>query len=119
MSDLTIKGKVIQCLGMHSGTSKAGKSWSKATIVIEETEGQYPKKVAISNMNNAEKFAAIPVDSTGEFCIEIDSREYNGKWYTNVNCWKWTLEPAAPAPQPSFPQQTADPNTEQSDDLPF
>ena len=123
MSDLTIKGKVIQCLGMQSGTSKSGKNWSKATVILE-TPGQYPKTVAVTNMNNAEKFAAIPVGSTGEFCIEIDSREYNGKWYTNVNCWKWTLEQPSPVPQPQpiFPQQAAQPggpDAEQDDSLPF
>lgn len=126
---MEIKGKVIQSLGVLSGTSKSGKSWSKATVIIE-TEGQYPKKVALDNMKESEKFSAIPVGTTGTFHVEIDSREFNGRWFTNVNCWKWELEQSAQqgnvlnelgvtgySKQPT--EQKPAQGTQSGDDLPF
>lgn len=127
MSELIIKGKVTANLGVQKGTSKSGKDWSKATIVIE-TEGQYPKRVALDNMKNADSFAALAVGTEGAFHIEVESREFNGRWYTSVNCWKWetTQQPQqAPAQQgweQMYQQTQAQPQTpkdEMGDPLPF
>ena len=127
---MEIKGKIIQNLGIQSGTSKAGKSWSKASILIE-TEGQYPKKVFLDNLKNADEFGKLTIGSTGTFHIEINSNEYNGRWYTSVNCWKWEVDtPQAPAaPQSATPTLDAmgvkghqgqnTPNPQEEDDLPF
>lgn len=110
MSDLIIKGKVVANLGVQRGTSKSGNDWQKATIVVEQP-GQYPKRVALDNLKKAEEFAALAVGIEGSFHIEVESREYNGRWYTSVNCWKWeTEQPAAqPVAQPEpKPQQAED-----------
>ena len=127
---MEIKGKIIQNLGIQSGTSKSGKAWSKASILIE-TEGQYPKKVVLDNLKNADEFGKLTIGSTGTFHIEINSNEYNGRWYTSVNCWKWEIDtPQAPAaPQSATPtlgamgvkgyQGQNTPNTQEEDDLPF
>ena len=87
---MEIKGRVIINLGVQSGTSKAGKQWSKASIVVE-TEGQYPKKIAMDNLKNADAFGALAVGTVGTFYIEIESREFNGRWYTSVNWCKWEV----------------------------
>ena len=65
---MEIKGRVVANLGVQKGTSKAGNDWSKATVVIE-TEGQYPKKIALDNMRNADSFAALAVGTVGTFHI--------------------------------------------------
>lgn len=101
---MEIKGKVIQSLGLQSGMSKSGNPWSKATLIVE-TEGQYSKKVALDNLKQAEEFAAISMGTTATFHVEVESREFNGKWYTNVNCWKWELL-SSPAPAPVAPAST-------------
>lgn len=101
---MEIKGRVIQSLGVQKGTSKAGKEWSKASVIIE-TDGQYPKKVALDNMKNAEEFGKLPVGSTGVFHIEVESREFNGRWYTSVNCWKWEVATLTQQPQQVPAQQ--------------
>lgn len=128
---MEIKGKIIQNLGIQSGTTKAGKQWSKATVLIE-TEGLYPKKVVLDNLKNAEEFSKLAVGSVGTFHVELSSNEYNGRWYTSVNCWKWELDAqqAQPTLQSATPtldamgvsgyqhatQQATPPET---DDLPF
>ena len=139
---MEIKGKVIINLGVQSGTSKAGKAWSKASVVIE-TEGQYPKKVLLDNMKNADEFGRLAVGSIGTFHLNVESREFNGRWYSSVNCYKWEVSspypqqaPPAAQPYPGAPQPQAYPPNAQpynpqyaqnaqmapaegSDDLPF
>lgn len=87
-------------LGVTGGTSKAGKEWKKATVVIE-TEGQYPKKIAMDNLKNADTFGALAVGTVGTFHIDIESREFNGRWYTSVGCYKWDV--ASPYPEQTQP----------------
>ena len=97
---MEIKGKVINVLPIQKGVSKQGKEWAKATVIIE-TEGQYPKKIALDNMKNADSFSALAIGTEGTFHIEVESREFNGRWYTSVNCWKWeTATPQASSVQP-------------------
>lgn len=117
---MEIKGRVVANLGVQNGTSKAGKNWAKATVVIEYGD-QYPKKVALDNLKNADSFGALSVGTEGTFHIEVESREFNGRWYTSVNCWKWETTqqaPAQPAQQPVY-QQAQAPKDDMGGDLPF
>lgn len=105
MSELTIKGRVVQSLGVQSGISKAGKAWSKASVLVETAENpQYPKRVVISNMKNAEAFSKLAAGTEVTFKIEIESREYNGRWYTEVSCWGWDVAQTQAAPQQGYAQ---------------
>lgn len=121
MSELTIKGKVVSNLGVQKGTSKAGKDWSKATLIVEYGDSQYPKRVALDNLKNAEEFAKLAVGTEGVFHIEVESREFNGRWYTSVNCWKWetTQQPQQAPAQQGYQQPQAQPQTAQDDGFPF
>lgn len=114
---MEIKGKVIANLGVQSGTSKAGNVWKKATIVVEYGDGQYPKRVALDNMKQADEFGKLAVGTEGTFSLDVESREFNGRWFTSVNCWKWDVGQNAPAQQPQAQPQTAP--LPQADDLLF
>jgi single-stranded DNA-binding protein len=112
------KGRVIQVMPTESGITKAGKGWSKTTFVIE-TGGEYPKKIAIDVMGDKVQLPNVGEDVT--VSLNIESREYNGKWYSNVNAWKVETgagqsaptAPTAPSANPSAKVAAAD------DDLPF
>lgn len=119
---LDITGKIILIMPATSGTSKAGKDWTKQEFVIE-TQEQYPRKVMMSVMGDKvtelKKFA---VGNEIKASLNIESREYNGRWYTDVRAWKLEGstsgssaqdDPFHPDNEPSF---TADSST---DDLPF
>lgn len=83
---LEIKGKVILVLDPESGTSKnTGKDWTKQTFVIEEVDGQYPKKIAIDAFN---KEIEAEVGDTVNAFINVESREWEGRWFTNIGLWK-------------------------------
>lgn len=79
-----IKGRVISVGQPVSGTSKTGKQWSKQEFVIE-TDGQYPKKIAFSVMNG--KFT-MNLGDIVEVEVDAQSREYQGRWYTELTAWR-------------------------------
>lgn len=103
---MELVARVIQILPLEQGVGKqSGNPWSKATIIVE-TEGQYPKKIALSNMKNVEEFAKLPIGSIVKFSIDIESREYQGRYFTNVSAYKWEVQgQQAPQPQQAPPQQ--------------
>jgi hypothetical protein len=85
---LDIRGKLIQVLPLQTGTSKSGNSWSKQEFVIE-TEEQFPKKVCFSLFGDKVSLlnGLTPGDQIHVF-FNLESREFNGKWYSNINAWK-------------------------------
>lgn len=112
---MEIQGKTIIILPLESGTSKSGNTWQKRNFVIE-TIGQYPKKVCLQLFGD--KVNECPnVGDEVKVLFDIDSREYNGRWYTQLNAWKVERQRAQEAPQQAASQAQT---TAQSDDqLPF
>jgi hypothetical protein len=83
---MEIKGQCIAVLPMQTGTGKNGKEWKSQDFVIE-TSGQYPKKVCINLFGD--KITLIPnIGQQVTAHIEIESREYNERWFTTVRAWK-------------------------------
>lgn len=99
---MAIRGRIIHVFQPKSGVSQAGKEWSKQEFVIE-TEGQYPKKVAFGVMNGR---ITMNVGDVVEIEVDAQSREYNGKWYTELTCWRCNNLGNQPYAQ-SAPQQQA------------
>lgn len=106
---MSIRGKVIAVGQLKSGNRKSdGQPWKKQEYVIE-TEGQYPKKVAFSIMNDRIDQANIQPGNVVEIEIDAQSREYNGRWYTELTAWKVNNLGYVQTPQNQQPiyQQTA------------
>lgn len=83
---MQITAKIIQLLPLQTGTGKNGE-WKKQDVIVE-TEGQYPKKFCLSVWGDKINEEILQVGSNLKFSVEIESREYNGKWYTDVKAWK-------------------------------
>ena len=136
---MEIIGKVVRLGALTEGTSARG-PWRKQDLIIE-TEEQYPRTVCLTCWTNQideiQKFAP---GQTIKAQIEISSREFNGKWYTDVRVWRFdpvgavqapaaATQPAQPAQQPMVhqtpPQAAAStseyfaPSEDSTDDLPF
>ena len=79
--------KVLDALKFVS--KKDGSEIIKNTFVGEETAGQYPKKIAFSVMG-ADKFnqMGIVVGGTYNVSFDVESREWQGKWFTEASAWK-------------------------------
>ncbi|MDD4514818.1 DUF3127 domain-containing protein [Massilibacteroides sp.] len=123
---MEITGKIIAVLPEQGGTSKNGNEWKKQEYVLE-TYDQYPKKVCFQ-IFGADRIAQadIKLGEDVNVFFDIDSREYQGRWYTNISAWKvdrvamqnTAAAPASPLdnPTPAAPDfGPANP----VDDLPF
>lgn len=119
--DLKITGRVSKILPEQSGTGKNGE-WRKRDFILE-TGGQYPKQVCITQWGDNIDQNAVQEGEDITAHIDIQSREYNDKWYTDVKAWK--IEKGAgdsTPPPPSAPDLSYDDNQELPDldeDLPF
>lgn len=104
--EITIQGVIINTEKIESGVSQSGKQWTKQGAVIQ-TQERYPRTVYFTMFGDKIPEGGIQVGSVVEVAIEINSREYNGKWYTNVTGYR--IQPVAPQPQgyqqPQYPQQ--------------
>jgi hypothetical protein len=87
---MQLTAKLSQVLPLQNGTGKNG-PWKKQDIIVE-TEGQFPKKVCISIWGDKINESLLQVGSQLSISFDVESREYNGKWYTDVKAWK--IEPA-------------------------
>ena len=124
MENLILEGKVVQLLVPQSGESSRG-AWKKQDFVIETSEN-YPKKISIVGFQDmADKVAELKEGDEVKVAINIESREYNSRWYTDVKAWKIDKVSGGSAPGASAPPAATDDVTgvsftsEDSDDLPF
>jgi hypothetical protein len=107
-----IKGKVIAVLPQTSGQGKNGE-WKSQDFVIE-TDGQYPKKVCLNVFGD--KVPIPKIDDTVDVSYDPESREYNGRWFTNLRAFKIDVVGSASKAEPI--QQTQ-PTASEGSDLPF
>lgn len=120
--DLKIEGKVTQILEEQSGQGKNG-PWRKQEFILE-TQEQYPKQICITQWG--EKIDEFNVQK-GEVLtafVDIQSREYQGRWYTDVKAWKIERDQHSQdiegPPQDDVPFNDEEPTIDMSDDdIPF
>ena len=116
--DLKVTGRVVEILEEQSGEGRNG-PWRKQEFILE-TEGDYPSKICLVQWgDDIEKFAVTEGEKLSAH-IDIRSREYNGRWYTDVKAWRVEREPgvqSGDAPPGSPPATDVPPPGD--DDLPF
>ncbi len=129
---MELTGKVVDILEEEKGTGRNGE-WRKQSFIIE-TQDQYPKKVCAVAWGD--KIDSFNIQKGEELTakINIESREYNGKWYTDVKIWAVERGGASSGPQNNAdggsyqseapqgagmgaPQETPPPSAD--DELPF
>ncbi len=119
---MEVKGKVIQLLQLQTGTGKKG-TWKKQEFIIE-TQTQYPKKVCLSAWGDKIDQYNLAVGDMVSIAVDLESREYNGRWYTEARAWKLEKDNSGsngggqggppPPTEESFSQENS-----ATDDLPF
>ena len=119
---LQVKGKIQQILKPESGVSRAGNEWKKQEFIIE-TDEQFPKKICFTLFND--KTSLVDGLTTGEeveVSFNVESREYNGKWFHNINAWKIEKPSSENLPEPpefSMGDIPPEPADDDANDLPF
>jgi len=120
---LAVKGRIQQILKPESGVSRSGKEWKKQEFVIE-TDDQFPKKVCFTLFGDKISLAeGLTSGQEVEVSFNIESREYNGKWFHNINAWKIDTASSEniPEPPPEFRLEDIppEPTDDATNDLPF
>jgi len=83
---MEIEGKVIQLLPVQNISSQKGQMKKLGFIV--ETQAKFPRKIYFSLWNDkVEGFNSKTGDMVKVF-FDLDSREYNDRWYTEAKAWK-------------------------------
>ena len=83
---LQITGQVISVLEERSGTGAKGE-WRQQDFILE-TSGEYPKKICIGQWGDRIDEFGVTVGETLTVHIDLKSREYNDRWYTDVTAWR-------------------------------
>jgi len=116
---MDISGKIIAVLPLATGQGKNG-TWRSQDYVLE-TGDQYPKKVCFNLFNDKIDQFPLTIDDQVNVSFDVESREYNGRWYTTVRAWKIEKGAVAAAPMASAPVSSFDvaPGAGEGSDLPF
>ena len=121
---MEIIGKIAHLLPLVTGQGRNGE-WRKQEFVIEIADGQFPKKICFSLWGDKIDQAGLALNETVKVFFDIESREYNGRWFTEAKSWRVEKQAAgAPAQTTSSPQMPNDAPASFNaapveDDLPF
>lgn len=94
---LTLRAELVKILPEITGESARG-PWRRCNFIVR-TQEQYPKEVCISAWS--EKIDEVKTYQPGailDIYVNLESREYNERWYTDVRVWRLEAAGAAPAP---------------------
>lgn len=123
---MEFEGTVYRIMPVTKGTSARGE-WQRQDVVFEMNDGSFTRKICVTFFNKPDDVARLREGATYQVSVNIESREYNGRWYTDIRAWRIQprqQEAPAAAPMPDMPSlgeessYTATPAAE-ADDLPF
>jgi len=103
---MELEGRIVRKLNVQTGSSARG-TWSKQEFIFEYQEGNFPSQVCM-NVWGDEKVKDLEKYQVGDkvkVSINLSSREYNGRWYTDVRAWR--IEPAGTTGSYAGPVQTS------------
>jgi len=117
---MEISGKIIAVLPLATGEGKNG-TWRSQDYVLE-TADQYPKKVCFNFFGDKIEQFPLAIDDVVNVSFDIESREYNGRWFTSIRAWKAdkNVAGATSTASASVSQfDAAPPAASEGSDLPF
>ena len=131
---LEIEGTLSQKLPVQSGNSARG-PWAKQEFILEYPDGNFTAKACFTawGQDKVQELGKYQVGDKVKVSFNLKSREYNGRWYNDLQIWKIAPAGATPAPQaqpapaqnaawPQAPAPTIEDmpaDSEGEEDLPF
>ena len=113
---LELECNLVRKLEPVSGTSARG-PWSKQEFIVQYQDGNFPNQVVL-NVWGEDKVRDLGQYQPGDrikASLTPSSREFNGRWYTDIRAWKIerVIAPAAgtAAAAPAAPAAAAPANT--------
>ena len=132
MAGFEISGHLTNKMQKVEGQSQKG-PWAKQEFVIQTLDKDYPKNICLTAWNDTiEKLRPFKKNDIIKVSFSAESREHNGRWYTELRAFKIESGDAPAAPQPTARAQgqrqparesrdefAYSQEVEGSDDLPF
>lgn len=128
---LELEGAIRQKMGVQSGTSARG-PWAKQEFVVDFPDGNFTSQACFTawGQDKVQELDKYQVGDRVKVSFNLKSREFNGRWYNDLQIWRISpagaAQPAAPAPTPAAPAPVAPaptlddmPGEDAQDDLPF
>lgn len=87
--EIKVVGTIEKLMPISKGISASGREWVKQDIVMSMANGQFVKHFAASVMGQEriDNFKLRVGDNIVAY-LDIDAKEYNGRWYNSINIWK-------------------------------
>ena len=105
------RGTITFMSEVQSGVAQSGNPWYRQTIVVDVAgfNGSYRKVALQASGNIVGDLENAQIGDKVEVSYQVTAREYQGRWYNNVDLYKVEfLEPAMPQMQqhvaPAYPQ---------------
>lgn len=121
MAIIKEKGTIAYLSEVQSGVSQSGNAWARQTIVVdvEGYNGTFRKLALQASGNIVEELKGVATGTKVEVSYQVTAREYQGRWYNNVDLFKINFDetPVQPVSQPQIPTNT--PTDPIPGDLPF
>jgi hypothetical protein len=120
---MQLTAKLLTLLPLQTGKGKNG-DWKKQDLIVEIGD-TYPKKICISVWGDKINPSVLVLGNELKIDFDVESREYNGRWYTDIKAWKIEMVSAGSFNDTIEIQSTRQENTIQSpfldenDVLPF
>lgn len=127
---MEFEGIVYKILPVTRGTSSRGE-WQRQDVVFE-VPSEFSRKICVTFFNKESDVAKLREGAAYTVSVNVESREYNGRWFTEARAWRITRK-AAQQPQPQAPvadglppmdafasdEPAATSSSAEVDDLPF
>jgi len=118
------RGRISDMSDVQSGTSKNGYEWQRMTITLEIPgyNGSVYKQVFQVSGDRVNDVLLYDIGDHAEITWSMSAREWNGRWYNNVDLVKISHLEQNNAPAPQAQQEQPLPPAEVDDpekDLPF
>lgn len=125
MEAIYIEGEIIAILPETRGVSAKGE-WISQDFVLK-TDDSYPKNICFTIFGAYKiKEANIRIGDIVSIGVNIESKEFKGRWYTSIKAWsvkkksEARQQQSAPTTPPSQPRQNYTSTSQvDTDALPF
>lgn len=119
---MDFEGVVLKKLPAVQGETPRGK-WYRQDVLFE-VPGDYTRKIVVTFFNKMDEVDSLQEGATYLVSINIDAREYQGRWYNDIRAWRVQpkqVEVAAPVEEYAAPAASAPiaPPMDDIDDMPF
>ena len=133
---MEFEGVVYKIMPPVKGTSARGE-WQRQEVIFD-LPSEFSRKVCVIFFNKESEVARLREGATYTVSFNLESREYNGRWYTDVRAWRVQSKEEQAAPAPAYgasapsapaadlpplggeePSYTSSSSAQEVDDLPF